>query len=91
MSDKPSHPALVSEADFVTVQKIHTAPTAADGSLRCYALTGLIYCDICGRAMDAHWTHAGPATAAATATAAPTQPGATSRRCSTAAKTTSSN
>jgi hypothetical protein len=60
MSAKPSHPALVSEGDFVAVQRTHTAPTPADGSIRRYALTGLIYCNICGRALDAHWSHGRP-------------------------------
>ena len=57
ISAEPAHPALVSEADFVAVQEIRTAPVPTDGSTRNYALTGLVFCGICGRAMDAHWTH----------------------------------
>jgi hypothetical protein len=56
-SPGPAHPALVTEADFVAVQDIHTAPIPADGQTRIYALTGLVFCGLCGRAMDAHWTH----------------------------------
>ncbi|AGL16089.1 recombinase [Actinoplanes sp. N902-109] len=57
ISARPAHEALVSEADFVAVQQIHTAPAAADGTVRRYALTGLVFCGMCGRALDAHWTH----------------------------------
>jgi hypothetical protein len=57
ISAEPAHPGLVSEADFITVQQIHTAPVPADGTTREYALTGLVFCGICGRALDAHWTH----------------------------------
>ncbi|GGQ84005.1 hypothetical protein GCM10010166_62800 [Couchioplanes caeruleus subsp. azureus] len=57
ISARPAHPALVSETDFITIQQIHTAPVPADGTVRSYALTGLVFCDICGRAFDAHWTH----------------------------------
>lgn len=60
ISRKPAHPALVSEADFVAVQAVHTAPVPADGSVREYLLTGLIFCGVCGRAMDAHWSHGRP-------------------------------
>jgi site-specific DNA recombinase len=57
ISAEPAHPALVSEADFISVRQVHTAPVPADGSRRGYALTGLVFCGICGRALDAHWTH----------------------------------
>ncbi|UQU62548.1 zinc ribbon domain-containing protein [Couchioplanes caeruleus] len=47
----------MSEADFVAVQRIHTAPVPVDGTVRRYALSGLVFCGICGRALDAHWMH----------------------------------
>lgn len=60
ISAEPAHPALVTEADFVAVQQIHTAPLPADGAARSYALTRLVVCGVCGRALDAHWTHGRP-------------------------------
>jgi len=36
---------------------VHTAPVPTDGAPRSYHLAGLVYCGICGRAMDAHWVH----------------------------------
>ena len=51
ISAEPAHPALVREADFITVQQIHTAPVSADGTTRGYALIGLVFCGICGRAL----------------------------------------
>jgi hypothetical protein len=51
------HPPLVSEEQFVRVQAVHTAPVPTDGAPRSYHLAGLVYCGICGRAMDAHWVH----------------------------------
>jgi hypothetical protein len=53
ISAEPAHPALVSEADFIRVQQIHTTPAPADGSTREYALTALVFWGICGRALDA--------------------------------------
>jgi DNA invertase Pin-like site-specific DNA recombinase len=57
ISDKPAHPPLVSEQDFVAVQAVHAAPAPADGTRRVYALAGLVCCGICGRVMDSHWSH----------------------------------
>jgi len=60
ISERPAHPPLVSEEQFVAVQAIHTAPVAADGTARDYAFAGRVYCGICGRVMDAHWVHGRP-------------------------------
>ncbi|WP_246002294.1 recombinase family protein [Allorhizocola rhizosphaerae] len=57
ISEMVVHPPLVSEEDFVAVQDVHTAPVAADGTTRSYALAGLVFCGICGRVMDSHWVH----------------------------------
>ncbi|MFF5138220.1 recombinase family protein [Streptomyces sp. NPDC013157] len=54
ISTKPAHPALVSEADFVTVQHTHADRLTAPG--RTYTLAGLLRCGMCGRRMDSHWT-----------------------------------
>jgi DNA invertase Pin-like site-specific DNA recombinase len=51
------HPPLVSEAQFVRAQAVHTAPVPADGVPRDYRLAGLVYCGVCGRLMDSHWVH----------------------------------
>lgn len=55
ISTTPAHPALVSEADFVTVQRTRAARLTAPG--RTYTLAGLLRCGICGRRMESHWTH----------------------------------
>ena len=57
ISDAPVHPPLVSEADFVAVQSMRAARSAADGSHRRYRLRGLVVCGRCGRRMDAHWVN----------------------------------
>ena len=60
ISQKPAHPALVSEEQFIAVQAIHTTPVPVGGTPRCYVLTGLVCCGICGRVMDSHWVHQRP-------------------------------
>ena len=52
-----SHPALVSEADFVAVQRVRAARRCRDGASRHYALAGLVRCRSCGRQMDSHWVN----------------------------------
>ncbi len=61
ISDKPTHEALVSEADFVAAQKITAGAQAAGGSRRTYLLTGLLRCAACGRSMDPQSSHGNPA------------------------------
>ena len=57
ISRSPSHPALVSEADFVAAQQVRTMRRNDDGEVRRYVLAGLILCGLCGRRMDAHWVN----------------------------------
>ena len=52
-----SHPALVSEADFVAVQQCRAARRCKDGATRDYVLAGLVQCRLCGRRMDSHWVN----------------------------------
>jgi site-specific DNA recombinase len=58
ISDRPAHPALVSEADFIAAQDISAArgpapktPPAAPRR-RVYLLAGLLACGVCGRRME---------------------------------------
>jgi hypothetical protein len=59
ISTKPTHPALVSEADFVTVQNIHAPREAAPN--RVYLLAGLLRCGLCQRRMESYWARNRPA------------------------------
>jgi len=60
ISTNVAHTPLVSEADFIAVQKITAVPTPEDGSTRSYRLVGLLICRLCARRMDAHWLHSRP-------------------------------
>lgn len=60
ISTRPSHPALVSEADFVAVQAIRAVRPTSDTDTRTYLLAGLLRCGVCQRRMDSHWTHGRP-------------------------------
>ncbi|MDH6213185.1 recombinase family protein [Streptomyces pseudovenezuelae] len=55
ISTKPAHPALVGEADFITVQ--HIRADRQTTARRIYALAGLLRCGVCGRRMESHWSH----------------------------------
>jgi len=57
VSKSVSHPELVSEADFVAVQRVRAARPTGDGGRRRYLLGGLVRCGLCGRRMDSHWVH----------------------------------
>jgi hypothetical protein len=59
ISAKPAHPALVSEADFVTAQHLHAAHQTA--AHRVYLLAGLLRCGVYERLMESCWTHGRPA------------------------------
>jgi site-specific DNA recombinase len=67
ISDKPAHPALVSEADFIAAQDISAArgpaPRGGPAALarRLYLLAGLLICGICGRRMESAWSNGKPA------------------------------
>jgi hypothetical protein len=57
VSKAVTHPALVSEADFVAAQRVRAERAVGDGARRRYRLRGLLRCGHCGRRMDAHWVH----------------------------------
>ncbi|MFL6052497.1 MAG: recombinase family protein [Actinoallomurus sp.] len=56
ISARPSHPALISETDFVAVQNICALRGSPDPD-RCYRLAGLLRCGICGRRMESCWAN----------------------------------
>ncbi len=63
ISNRPAHPALVSEADFIAAQGISAArgpaPKAGPAAphKRRYLLAGLLACGICGRRMESAWSN----------------------------------
>ena len=67
ISDKPAHPALVSEADFIAAQNISAAhgPSPKDDlagpQKRRSLLAGLLACGTCGRRMESAWSNGKPA------------------------------
>jgi hypothetical protein len=64
ISDRPAHPALVSEADFIAAQDISAARGPApqgEPVLRRYLLAGLLVCGVCGRRMESAWSNGKPA------------------------------
>ncbi len=63
ISDRPAHPALVTEAGFIAAQDISAArgpasviAPAAPGTRR-YLLAGLLACGTCGRRMESAWSN----------------------------------
>jgi site-specific DNA recombinase len=62
ISDRPAHPALVSEEDFIAVQGIRAERGNSEtASRRRYLLAGLLRCGICGRRMESCWANNKPA------------------------------
>ena len=64
ISNRPAHPALISEADFIAVQDINAARGAVpkgEPVPRRYLLAGLLACGVCGRRMESAWTNGKPA------------------------------
>jgi hypothetical protein len=57
VSKAVTHPALVSEADFVAAQRVRAERAIGDGGRRRYLLRGLLRCGHCWRRMDSHWVH----------------------------------
>ena len=60
ISNRPAHPALVREDDFVAAQDVNAArgPVPQDEPvLRRYLLAGLLTCGTCGRRMESAWTN----------------------------------
>ncbi len=56
ISARPSHPALVTEEDFIAVQGIRV-PRQNAGKGRQYRLAGLLRCGICGRRLESCWAN----------------------------------
>jgi hypothetical protein len=61
ISDRPAHPALVSEPDFIAVQEISPPRGLAGPATRRYLLAGLIRCGTCGRRLESSWSNGRPA------------------------------
>ena len=64
ISNRPAHPALVSEDGFVAAQDVHAArgPVPQDEPvLRRYLLAGLLASGRCGRRMESAWANGKPA------------------------------
>ena len=64
ISNRPAHPALVSEDDFIAAQDVNASrgpvPQGAP-VLRRYLLAGLLACGLCGRRMESAWSNGKPA------------------------------
>jgi hypothetical protein len=60
ISHDRTHPALISDTDFTTVQQITALAVPQDGRVHRYQLTGLLICGICGRRLQGHWVNQRP-------------------------------
>ena len=58
ISHEPTHPALISQSDFLAVQGMRAIPIEPT---HIYQLTGLLACTVCSRCMEATWSHGSPA------------------------------
>jgi hypothetical protein len=61
ISSRPSHPALVSEKDYVAVQGIRAERDTGTAAGRRYMLAGVLRCGICGRRLESCWANNRPA------------------------------
>jgi hypothetical protein len=61
ISRRPAHPALVSEADFITAQDASAPRGPAGQATRRYLLAGLLACGRCGRRLESAWSNGKPA------------------------------
>jgi len=67
ISNRPAHPALISEADYIAAQDVNAArgpsPRTDSGGpgKRRYMLAGLLACGMCGRRMESAWSNGKPA------------------------------
>jgi site-specific DNA recombinase len=61
ISRRPAHPALVSEADFISVQQMSVPRGPAGSATHRYLLAGLICCGTCGRRLESSWSNGRPA------------------------------
>ena len=63
VSNRPAHPTLVSEDDFIAAQDSNAARGPAphdEPVLRRYLLAGLLACGLCGRRMESAWSNGRP-------------------------------
>jgi hypothetical protein len=60
ISDEQTHPALVSDAEYLAVQQITALAMPQDGRAHRYQLTGLLVCELCGRRLQGHWVNQRP-------------------------------
>jgi site-specific DNA recombinase len=61
VSAELTHPALVSDDDFLAVQEVTALAVPQNGQARRYAFTGLLVCQLCGRRLEGHWVNRQPA------------------------------
>jgi site-specific DNA recombinase len=61
ISTRPSHPALISEADFIKAQGIRAERGTGTADGRQYLLAGLLRCGTCGRRLESCWATNRPA------------------------------
>jgi site-specific DNA recombinase len=64
ISNRPAHPGLVSEADFIAAQDVNATRgpvLSGEPVLRRYLLAGLLSCGVCGRRMESAWSNGKPA------------------------------
>jgi hypothetical protein len=52
-----THPPLVSDDDFLTVQQVTALERPEDGQARRYPFRGLLVCAVCGRRLESHWVN----------------------------------
>ncbi|MEU4221205.1 recombinase family protein [Actinoplanes sp. NPDC026623] len=57
ISDRPAHPALVTEKEFIAAQSVSALPRPGGGQRHHYQLVGVLRCGICRRRMISHWAH----------------------------------
>ncbi|WP_199514190.1 recombinase family protein [Nucisporomicrobium flavum] len=57
ISRESTHPALVSDSEFLTAQRVNSIAVPGTGMVHTYLLTGLLICLLCGRRLEAHWIH----------------------------------
>ncbi|GAA2133321.1 hypothetical protein GCM10009760_09370 [Kitasatospora kazusensis] len=73
ISRSQAHPALVSDADFITAQTTHATHSTSG---RKYLLAGLLRCATCGRRLESCWVHHRPAYRCRHGYSSATSPGA---------------
>jgi len=61
ISKQPAHPALISEAGFVTAEDTATPRGPGGPAARRYLLAGLLACGRCGRKLESAWSNGKPA------------------------------